>query len=155
MLNEWIKQWLCPCPQTFFSITLCLSYFISLCCTVLNITLMRNLLRSTDLFFERKLIIEIDCFSARGYELLQEWGQVGLRDDILRAWNSRKSKVVDPVRVLHRALELWGWVSGRWEKSVNRERRGFPVWAWIISGIYIEKAKNPFSFSSLGKKVGN
>lgn len=29
-----------------------------------------------------------------------------LRGDILRAWNSRKYKVVGPVMVLHRVLEL-------------------------------------------------
>lgn len=42
----------------------------------------------------------------------------------------------------------------RWERRARREREGFRVKPGVISGIYTERARNPFSSSALLEEEG-
>lgn len=164
MLNEWIKEWLCPCPQTFFLIILCLSYFISLRCTVLNIILIRNSLRSTGFFFEKKLIAESDCFKfISSAFLLAPADMKGCRNgDRL----GEEMIFLGPGTVGSLTLlTQWGSCTGRWnceDGSQGDERRvtsgredGFQVNPGLFQEFISRKLRTPFLSCPLGKKEGS
>lgn len=101
----------------------CAQIILHHCFTVLGVTVIRNSLGSTDFLLKKKKksITKSDDYFKFIYSafLLTSSGMSGcrngdrLRSGIFRAWNSRKYKVVGPVTVLHRVLELERWVSGR------------------------------------------